>query len=407
MTDPRDIQADTGNPEADRLIGRLTSADPDFEDCTAAAMLLRQFATAATADVQPDDFVDSVKRLCVAARTTGGTAGRDDALCRALDRVEAMLQAMDDPDWQAQASQRTADAQGDRSVCKPGGCMAIGCEGGIYCYDAQGNKRPQPDRDCIAAALQMPDAQGDDGRSWFESADIAGLENPPHADTYKRKPDGDYEIEAAQEAWEIYRAGYRAALSRQPSAAASAREQAMEAAINRALQSLAGDYQSMAADLRDALAAAKPDHIADASKMVRQDDGDIADAERFRTWANGQPLLFRQCYRVTGSGDQIGRIRAVIDAAKPEEKQASHFSADQGQDVKLASHNLDLSAEDLELFAATYEHIDDGVDTTTDEADLMRFVALGLLECARFTVTAKGEAVYAARAQRAAAQGGE
>lgn len=55
----------------------------------------------------PDDFLLSVKRLCVAARTTGGTAGRDDGLCAALDRVEQMLQAIDDPDWQAQATQRS------------------------------------------------------------------------------------------------------------------------------------------------------------------------------------------------------------------------------------------------------------------------------------------------------------
>ena len=40
--DPRDVLADTGHPEADRLIGRLTSADPDFDDCTDAAVLIRQ-----------------------------------------------------------------------------------------------------------------------------------------------------------------------------------------------------------------------------------------------------------------------------------------------------------------------------------------------------------------------------
>lgn len=39
--DPRDVLADTGHPEADRLIGRLTSADPDFDDCTDAAVLIR------------------------------------------------------------------------------------------------------------------------------------------------------------------------------------------------------------------------------------------------------------------------------------------------------------------------------------------------------------------------------
>lgn len=58
----------------------------------------------------PDDFLPSIKHLCVAARTTGGIAGRDDGLCTALDRVEAMLEAVSDPDWRAQASQRSAQA---------------------------------------------------------------------------------------------------------------------------------------------------------------------------------------------------------------------------------------------------------------------------------------------------------
>lgn len=40
--DPRDVLSDTGHKEADRLIGRLTSADPDFDDCTDAAALLRR-----------------------------------------------------------------------------------------------------------------------------------------------------------------------------------------------------------------------------------------------------------------------------------------------------------------------------------------------------------------------------
>jgi hypothetical protein len=27
------------------------------------------------------------------------------------------------------------------NVCRPGGCAAIGCEGGHYCFDADGNRR--------------------------------------------------------------------------------------------------------------------------------------------------------------------------------------------------------------------------------------------------------------------------
>jgi hypothetical protein len=38
----------TGNAEADRLIGRLLSSDPDFDDCTDAAELIRKLATQPT-----------------------------------------------------------------------------------------------------------------------------------------------------------------------------------------------------------------------------------------------------------------------------------------------------------------------------------------------------------------------
>lgn len=48
---------------------------------------------AAQAEPVPGDFLASVRRLCIAARTTGGTAGRDDGLCAALDQVEATLEA--------------------------------------------------------------------------------------------------------------------------------------------------------------------------------------------------------------------------------------------------------------------------------------------------------------------------
>ena len=39
---PNFILGDTGREDLDRLIGRLMSSDPDFEDCTAAAALLRR-----------------------------------------------------------------------------------------------------------------------------------------------------------------------------------------------------------------------------------------------------------------------------------------------------------------------------------------------------------------------------
>ncbi|MPS30540.1 MAG: hypothetical protein E2576_14510 [Alcaligenaceae bacterium] len=72
-----------------------------------AASVMRSNATpvAGQAPATPDDFLPSVKRLIIAARTTGGTAGRDEGLCTALARVEHMLDAIGDPDWQAQANQ--------------------------------------------------------------------------------------------------------------------------------------------------------------------------------------------------------------------------------------------------------------------------------------------------------------
>lgn len=42
IDDPRNILGDTGHAEADRLIGRLTSADPDFRDCADAAAFIRR-----------------------------------------------------------------------------------------------------------------------------------------------------------------------------------------------------------------------------------------------------------------------------------------------------------------------------------------------------------------------------
>jgi hypothetical protein len=31
-----------------------------------------------------------------------------------------------------------------KSTCKPGGCSAIGCEGGFYCFNADGTPKPDP-----------------------------------------------------------------------------------------------------------------------------------------------------------------------------------------------------------------------------------------------------------------------
>ncbi len=45
------VQANTGNPEIDRVIGRLMSSDPDFDDCENAAALIRRLAA------KPQDVV--------------------------------------------------------------------------------------------------------------------------------------------------------------------------------------------------------------------------------------------------------------------------------------------------------------------------------------------------------------
>jgi hypothetical protein len=37
-----DIEADTGNEEVDRVLRRLASSDPDFDDCMDAAVLIRK-----------------------------------------------------------------------------------------------------------------------------------------------------------------------------------------------------------------------------------------------------------------------------------------------------------------------------------------------------------------------------
>lgn len=39
----------------------------------------------------PEPFLAAVRKLVIAGRTTGGTAGRDEGLCDALDGVEVLL----------------------------------------------------------------------------------------------------------------------------------------------------------------------------------------------------------------------------------------------------------------------------------------------------------------------------
>jgi hypothetical protein len=135
--------------------------------------LLARFGTRPAAEpVLPDDFISSVKRLAFAARTSGGTAGRDDGLCRALDRVEAMLEAIDLPEWQAMASQRSAaepsqsGSAGEADWSKiesivdefVDGYEMIGetADGRDACYTPNERERLLL-RDCIAGLLAEPE----------------------------------------------------------------------------------------------------------------------------------------------------------------------------------------------------------------------------------------------------------
>lgn len=59
------VCADTGHAEADRLIGRLMSADPDFDDCEDAALLIRRLAIEG---IGPEGF-PTWKDAAIAERT--------------------------------------------------------------------------------------------------------------------------------------------------------------------------------------------------------------------------------------------------------------------------------------------------------------------------------------------------
>ena len=77
-THPTQQGLDAGNTDADRLIGRLLSSDPDFEDCTAAANLIRELT-----ENGPDGFA-TWKDAAVAERAL--RTGMQHAI-RALPRV--------------------------------------------------------------------------------------------------------------------------------------------------------------------------------------------------------------------------------------------------------------------------------------------------------------------------------
>lgn len=79
------------------------AANTCCKPCQEAALVAREALDSAPPLELPDGFIDRVKLLVREARMSGGVAGRDDYLCEALDALEPMLEAIDDPDWQAGA----------------------------------------------------------------------------------------------------------------------------------------------------------------------------------------------------------------------------------------------------------------------------------------------------------------
>jgi hypothetical protein len=121
-----------------------------------------------------DDFIKAVNKLVFMARTSGGTSGRDDELCAALDAVEDHLRSRS---AQPQAAKEpVAGAQGDLIDAANGLLMryvqVVGNEG-IECYKV---------RAAIAAALasaqpmEQKPAQGDE-RSYMASASLHNIGN--------------------------------------------------------------------------------------------------------------------------------------------------------------------------------------------------------------------------------------
>ena len=84
---------DTGNAEANRLIDRLMSSDPDFDDCKAAAALIRKLAAAphapvvSVAEAVTDEQADAAVAY-IAARSLDRHTTR-----KLLERVWPMIRA--------------------------------------------------------------------------------------------------------------------------------------------------------------------------------------------------------------------------------------------------------------------------------------------------------------------------
>lgn len=69
LGDPLDVEPDTGNPEADRVIAALASPDPEFDTLTDAAVLIRRLV----ADARAPNGHESWKDAAIKTRVENAT----------------------------------------------------------------------------------------------------------------------------------------------------------------------------------------------------------------------------------------------------------------------------------------------------------------------------------------------
>ena len=111
--------ADTGNPEADRIIGRLASSDPDFDDCADAVALIHKLV----AEIKGPDGFDTWKDAAIADRAASSVYSRSMNLVRVFwqqhTQADALSMSMDELHADAELvirAARSAPAQAEAPV---------------------------------------------------------------------------------------------------------------------------------------------------------------------------------------------------------------------------------------------------------------------------------------------------
>ena len=82
--------AGTGNPEADRIIGRLASSDPDFDDCADAVALIHKLV----AEIKGPDGFDTWKDAAIADRAASSVYSRSMDLVRVFWQQHTQADAL-------------------------------------------------------------------------------------------------------------------------------------------------------------------------------------------------------------------------------------------------------------------------------------------------------------------------